>query len=94
MSILPASWAHDALLCILTQKRITDDKRLRYSGTEYLKSADEMRLLFRDHLEDEVIEEAIATTVEVADKVQPYNILGEPRIPDYPVPAGHTADNR
>jgi len=42
--------AHDALLCILTQKRITDDKRLRYSGTEYLKSADEMRLLFRDHL--------------------------------------------
>ena len=85
--------AHDALLCILTNKRITDDKRLRYSGTEYLKSADEMRLLFRDHLEDEVIEEAIATTVEVADKIEPYNILGEPRIPDYPVPAGHTADS-
>ncbi len=85
--------AHDALLCILTQKRITDDKRLRYSGTEYLKSAEEMRLLFRDHLEDDVIEKAIATTVEVADKVQPYNILGEPRIPDYPVPPGHTADS-
>ena len=85
--------AHDALLCILTQKRITDEKRLRYSGTEYLKSAAEMRLLFRDHLEDEVIEEAIATTLEVADKIEPYNILGEPRIPDYPVPAGHTADS-
>ena len=85
--------AHDALLCILTNKRITDDKRLRYSGTEYLKSADEMRLLFRDHLEDDVIEEAIANTLEVADKVQPYNILGEPRIPDYPVPSGHTADS-
>jgi len=85
--------AHDALLCILTQKRITDDKRLRYSGTEYLKSAAEMKLLFRDHLADEVIAEAIENTVEVADKVQPYNILGEPRIPDYPVPAGHTADS-
>ena len=85
--------AHDALLCILTNKQITDDKRLRYSGTEYLKSAEEMKLLFRDHLEDDVIEDAIATTVEVADKVQPYNILGEPRIPDYPVPAGHTADS-
>ncbi len=85
--------AHDALLCILTQKRITDDKRLRYSGTEYLKSAEEMKLLFRDHLEDDVIEEAIANTLEVAEKVQPYNILGEPRIPDYPVPAGHTADS-
>ena len=85
--------AHDALLCILTQKRITDEKRLRYSGTEYLKSADEMKLLFRDHLEDDVIEEAIANTLEVADKIQPYNIMGEPRIPDYPVPAGHTADS-
>ncbi len=85
--------AHDALLCILTQKRITDDKRLRYSGTEYLKSASEMKLLFRDHLSDEVIEEAINNTLEVADKVQPYHILGEPRIPDYPVPPGHTADS-
>ena len=85
--------AHDALLCILTQKRITDEKRLRYSGTEYLKSAAEMKLLFRDHLEDKIITEAINNTVEVADKVQPYNILGEPRIPDYPVPAGHTADS-
>jgi DNA polymerase-3 subunit alpha len=85
--------AHDALLCILTGKRITDEKRLRYSGTEYLKSAEEMKLLFRDHLTDEVIQEAINNTVEVADKVQPYNILGEPRIPNYPVPSGHTADS-
>jgi DNA polymerase-3 subunit alpha len=85
--------AHDALLCILTGKRITDEKRLRYSGTEYLKSAEEMKLLFRDHLTDEVIQEAIDNTVEVADKVQPYNILGEPRIPNYPVPSGHTADS-
>lgn len=84
--------AHDALLCIQTGKLITEDKRLRYSGTEYLKSADEMRLLFRDHLEDEVIETAIANTLEVAEKIEPYNILGEPRIPDYPVPQGHTPD--
>ena len=85
--------AHDALLCILTGKRITDEKRLRYSGTEYLKSAEEMKLLFRDHLSKEVIEEAINNTLEVAEKIQPYKILGEPRIPDYPVPSGHTADS-
>ena len=85
--------AHDALLCIQTGKLITEDKRLRYSGTEYLKSADEMRLLFRDHLPTDVIEEAIATTLEVAEKVEPYDgLLGEPRIPDYPIPAGYTAD--
>lgn len=84
--------AHDALLCIQTGKLIIEDKRMRYSGTEYLKSDKEMSQLFRDHLPDDVIEEAIATTVEVADKVEPYHIMGEPRIPNYPVPAGHTAD--
>jgi len=31
--------AHDALLCIQTGKSVTEDKRLRYSGTEYLKSS-------------------------------------------------------
>ncbi|EAZ89317.1 trans-splicing intein-formed DNA polymerase III subunit alpha N-terminal partner DnaE-N [Crocosphaera chwakensis] len=85
--------AHDALLCIQTAKLITDEKRLRYSGTEYLKSADEMRLLFRDHLPDDVIEEAINNTLEVAEKIEPYKILGEPRIPNYPVPAGHNPDS-
>ncbi|WP_315790774.1 DNA polymerase III subunit alpha [Fischerella sp. JS2] len=84
--------AHDALLCIQTGKLIIEDNRMRYSGTEYLKSAEEMKQLFRDHLPDEVIEEAIANTVEVADKIEPYNILGEPRIPNYPIPSGHTAD--
>jgi DNA polymerase-3 subunit alpha len=82
--------AHDALLCIQTGKLITEEKRLRYSGTEYLKSAEEMHYLFRDHLPDAVIEEAIATTLQVAEKVESYDILGAPRIPDYPVPEGHT----
>jgi DNA polymerase-3 subunit alpha len=84
--------AHDALLCIQTGKLITEQKRLRYSGTEYLKSAEEMRLLFRDHLSEEVIEEAIQNTLEVAEKVEPYKIMGEPRIPNYAVPPGHTPD--
>ncbi|KKJ01056.1 DNA polymerase III subunit alpha [Prochlorothrix hollandica] len=85
--------AHDALLCILTGKRVTDEKRLRYSGTEYLKSADEMRLLFRDHLPEDVIERAIATTLEVAAKIEPYDILSPPRPLDYPVPIGYNDDD-
>lgn len=84
--------AHDALLCIQTGKSITEDKRLRYSGTEYLKTAEEMSQLFRDHLSDDVIQEAIANTLEVADKVQPYTLFGDTRIPDFPIPSGHTAD--
>ncbi|MEN9227585.1 MAG: DNA polymerase III subunit alpha [Gloeomargarita sp. GMQP_bins_120] len=84
--------AHDALLCIQTGKLITDTKRLRYSGTEYLKSAQEMAQLFRDHLDDDVIQTAIQTTLEVAQKIEPYHILGEPRLPHYDVPVGHTVD--
>ncbi|BAZ30621.1 DNA polymerase III alpha subunit [Cylindrospermum sp. NIES-4074] len=84
--------AHDALLCIQTGKLIVEDKRMRYSGTEYLKSAEEMKALFRDHLPDDVIAEAIATTEEVADKVEPYHIMDEPKIPTPPIPSGHTAD--
>ncbi len=84
--------AHDALLCINTGKIITEEKRLRYSGTEYLKSAEEMAQLFRDHLPDDVIQEAIANTLEVAEKVQPYNLFNEPRLPEYKVPGNHTAD--
>jgi DNA polymerase III subunit alpha len=85
--------AHDALLCIQTGKLITEDKRLRYSGTEYLKSADEMAQLFRDHLSDDVIKEAIATTLEVADKIEEYDIFRDPQSPAYPVPEGHTPES-
>jgi len=85
--------AHDALLCINTNKLYNDEKRsFRYSGTEYLKSAEEMKQLFRDHLPSKAIEEAIANTVEVADKVQKYEIMGAPRIPNYQV-EGHTPDS-
>ncbi len=84
--------AHDALLCINTNKLIEEEKRMRYSGTEYLKSAEEMAQLFRDHLDDETIKEAIETTLEVANKVSRYELTGEARIPTIPIPPEHTAD--
>jgi DNA polymerase-3 subunit alpha len=84
--------AHDALLCIQTGKLISDEKRLRYSGMEYFKSYDEMKQLFRDHLEDKLIEEALANTLHAANKVKPYDLMRDPRAADYPIPEGHTAD--
>ncbi|WP_275575028.1 DNA polymerase III subunit alpha [Neosynechococcus sphagnicola] len=84
--------AHDALLCIQTGKLISEDNRLRYSGTEYLKSAAEMAQLFQDHLPAAVIQTAIANTQAVADKIEPYNITGRSPLPNFPVPQGHTAD--
>ena len=82
--------AHDALLCVLTGKLISDEKRLRYTGTEYLKTEEEMGRLFADHLEQDVVQEAIANTVAVAEKVEDYDILGRYQMPRFPIPEGHT----
>ena len=83
--------AHDALLCVLTGKLISDEKRLRYTGTEYIKTEAEMLRLFADHLPAELIAEAVANTVRVAEKVEEYDILGRYQMPRFPIPAGHTA---
>ncbi|MCS5700034.1 DNA polymerase III subunit alpha [Cyanobium sp. FGCU-52] len=82
--------AHDALLCVLTGKLISDEKRLRYTGTEYIKSEQEMLGLFADHLPEEVIAEAVANTARVAEKVEDYDILGRYQMPRFPIPEGHT----
>jgi len=82
--------AHDALLCILTGKLVTDEKRLRYTGTEYIKGEQEMLGLFADHLEPEVVAEAVANTALVAEKVEDYDILGRYQMPRFPIPEGHT----
>lgn len=86
--------AHDALICIQTGKLLTDQNRLHYAGNEYFKSVDEMRQCFVDHLERDDIDQALWNTVEVADKVEQYDLFGATRIPDFPVPAkfGHSHD--
>ena len=83
--------AHDALLCVLTGKLISDEKRLRYTGTEFIKSEDEMRKLFADHLDQDIIQEAISNTVSVANKVEDYDILGSYKMPRFPIPEDHTS---
>ena len=83
--------AHDALLCVLTGKLISDEKRLRYTGTEYLKSEAEMGRLFADHLEPATIQRAIENTGDVAEKVEDYDILGRYQMPRFPIPDGHTS---
>ena len=83
--------AHDALLCMLTGKLVADQKRLRYTGTEYIKSAEEMGRLFQDHLDPALIQRALDNTLRVAEKVESYSILGKARMPRFPIPEGHDA---
>ncbi len=83
--------AHDALICVLTGKLISETKRLRYTGTEYIKSEEEMRKLFIDHLDKEVIDKAIKNTNLIANKVEEYSILSTYKMPNFPIPDGYTA---
>ncbi len=77
--------AHDALLCVLTGKLISDEKRLRYTGTEYIKDEHEMLDLFNDHIESSFIKEAIENTIEISNKVEEYDLFGEYRMPSFPL---------
>ncbi len=80
--------AHDALLCVLTGKLISDEKRLRYTGTEYIKSENEMLRLFNDHIDHESIKEAINNTVEVSNKIEQFDLFGTYRMPKFPLKKG------
>ena len=72
--------AHDVLLCLSTGGKLSDEKRMIYSGQEYFKSEEEMRALFPDH------PEAIDATQEVADMVEVYELDSPPIMPKFPIP--------
>ncbi len=79
--------AHDALLCVQTGATISDPKRFKFEGQEhYLKTAAEMRYLFRD------FPEACDNTLWVAERAQVEIEFGKPQLPDFPVPEGFADD--
>ena len=77
--------AHDALMAIQTQTTIDDPHRLRYEQPEFfLKSAEQMKQLFFDS------PEAIATTIEIAEKCNLELEFGKIHLPYYEPPTGKT----
>ena len=81
------SEAHDALLCVQTASLMSDPHRFKFDGTEhYLKSADEMRHLFRE------VPEACDNTLWIAERADLTIEFGKPQLPNFPVPAGFADD--
>lgn len=77
---------HDILLCIQTQKKVSDENRMRYEGGQfYLKSPEEMLTLFP------YAREALENTHEIANRCDVTIAFGEYKLPLYPVPAPFTA---
>ena len=77
---------HDRLICITTNDFIDDPNRLRYTQQEYIKTEEEMLSLFPDH------PEALANTLEVADKVESYSIDRDPVLPVYEIDPAFMAE--
>jgi DNA polymerase-3 subunit alpha len=77
--------AHDALLCVQTNAKIHETNRFKFSGSgHYLKSAAEMRGVFAE------VPEACDNTLWVAERANVEIEFGQPVLPSFPVPEGHT----
>lgn len=77
---------HDILLCIQTGKKLQDEDRMRYEGGQYyVKSEDEMRLLFPYAIE------ALENTQKIADRCHVEIEFGVTKLPHFEVPEGYSS---
>ena len=75
---------HDILLCLQTGKKLSDTDRMRYEGGQYyVKSEDEMRLLFP------YATEALENTEKIAQRCNVNIEFGVTKLPHFEVPEGY-----
>ena len=74
---------HDILLCLQTGKKLADEDRMRYEGGQYyVKSEEEMKLLFPYALQ------ALENTQKIADRCHVEIEFGHTKVPHFEVPEG------
>ena len=80
--------AHSALLCVQSGSTLDDPKRFKFDGDGYyLKTADEMRHLFRDN------PEAVTNTLLIAERCNVTFDTDTSYMPRFPVPDGETEES-
>ena len=72
--------SHDVLLALSSGAKMTDEKRLIYTGQEYFKTEDEMRQLFAEN------PELITATRDVAERVEDFKLDSDPIMPKFAIP--------
>lgn len=76
------SAAHDVLLCLQTNKLLTDEHRLKFPSDDYyLKTCAQMYELFGD------TPEACENTIEIAERCNVELNFGELHLPEFPIPS-------
>ena len=80
--------AHEALLCVQSGSTMADPKRFKFENDEfYLKSAREMRDIFKDY------PDACDNTLLIAERCEITMLENENLMPEYSVPNGETEDS-
>lgn len=72
--------SHDVLLALSTGAKMSDEKRMIYTGEEYFKSADEMAALFKE------CPQVLANTLEVAERIDEFTLDSDPIMPKFDIP--------
>lgn len=72
--------AHDLLVCLSTGRDFDDPSRMRYTKQEWFKTTDEMNKIFAD------VPEALQNTIEIADKVEFFELDSAPIMPKFTIP--------
>jgi len=73
--------AHDLLVCLSTGRDFDDQTRMRYTRQEWFKTTAEMNKLFAD------IPEVLENTIEIANKVEAFELDSAPIMPKFDIPA-------
>ncbi len=77
--------AHDILLCVQTGRKRADEDRMSFASDEfYLKSEEEMALLFGEY------PEAMSNTLKIAERCNLEFTFGKLYLPIFQVPEGYT----
>ena len=80
--------SHDVLLCVQTGAHVADENRLKFHGDQhYLKSAKEMRDLFKE------LPQACDNTLQIAERCDVEIKFGEPQLPAFPLPEGMDSED-
>ena len=79
--------AHEILLCLSTNKTLSDTNRMRYSRQEWFKTTAEMNVIFHD------LPEVLANTLEIADKVTFYDIDSQALMPFFEIDASFATED-
>src|SRR5579863_6174511 len=79
--------SHEARVCIHDGSLLADSGRpRRYTRQQYLRTPQEMAVLFAD------VPEALANSVAIAQRCSLVLKLGEARLPQYPLPSGQSPE--